>query len=91
MSNLTLNIEDELLKQARIYALQHDTSVNAMVRNFLASVVSGASEQARAERARAVEELDRLAREIEEGQLISTDWKWNREEVYEDRLARWNA
>jgi hypothetical protein len=35
MTNLTLTIDDELLKRARIRALEQDTSVNALVRTYL--------------------------------------------------------
>jgi len=35
MANLTLTIDGELLKQARIRALERDTSVNALVRSYL--------------------------------------------------------
>ncbi len=35
MANLTLSIDDELLKRARIRALEADTSVNALVRAYL--------------------------------------------------------
>lgn len=35
MANLTLSIDDELLKRARIRALERDTSVNALVRDYL--------------------------------------------------------
>lgn len=35
VANLTLSIDDELLRRARIRALEHDTSVNAVVREFL--------------------------------------------------------
>lgn len=34
-ANLTLAIEDELLRQARIRALEQGTSVNAVVREYL--------------------------------------------------------
>lgn len=44
MSNLTLSIDDDLLKRARICALERDTSVNALVRNYLARLVSRGSE-----------------------------------------------
>jgi hypothetical protein len=40
MANLTLSIDDHLLKKARKIALDHDTSVNKMVRNYLQRVVS---------------------------------------------------
>jgi plasmid stability protein len=35
MANLTLTIDDELLRQARIRALERGTSVNAVVREYL--------------------------------------------------------
>lgn len=90
MANLTLSVDEELLKQCRMYALQHDTSVNALVREYLASLVAGVADAERAERLKTVEELQRLARQIEEEGLITTGWKWNRDEVYEERFARWD-
>jgi hypothetical protein len=35
MTNLTVSIEETLLRRARIRALERDTSVNALVRDFL--------------------------------------------------------
>lgn len=35
MANLTLSLDDDLLKRARIRALEEDTSVNALVRGYL--------------------------------------------------------
>jgi len=35
MANLTLSIDDELLKRARVRALEDGTSVNALVRGYL--------------------------------------------------------
>jgi Family of unknown function (DUF6364) len=40
MTNLTLTVDENLLRQARIIALQRGTSVNAMVREFLAQQVA---------------------------------------------------
>lgn len=40
MANLTLTIDDDLLKRARMRALERDTSVNALVREYLEQVVS---------------------------------------------------
>jgi hypothetical protein len=37
--NLTLTIEEELLRDARRIALDRDTSVNELVRNFLGHLV----------------------------------------------------
>ena len=35
MANLTITIEDDLLKKARIRALEQGTSVNALLRDYL--------------------------------------------------------
>lgn len=40
MSNVTLSIDKTLLKRARIIALKNDTTVNAMIRDFLEREVS---------------------------------------------------
>lgn len=40
MTNLTLSIDDQLLKQARIRALEQDTSVNSLVRDYLEELVT---------------------------------------------------
>lgn len=53
MANLTLTIDDELLKRARLRAVREDTSVNAVVRQYLESY-AGAEAMAAA-RARLVE------------------------------------
>lgn len=37
MTEVTLKIDDEVLKRARIRALERGTSVNAVVRDYLAS------------------------------------------------------
>ena len=43
--NLTLTIDEELIRAARKVALDRNTSVNNLVRQFLESVVSEAGEQ----------------------------------------------
>lgn len=39
MANLTITIEDHVLKRARLRALEMDTSVNALVRNYLRNLI----------------------------------------------------
>ncbi len=41
MANLTLNIDDDLLRRARIKALESGTSVNAIVREYLEHFAGG--------------------------------------------------
>ncbi len=76
MTNLTLTIDDELLKRARIRALEQDTSVNALVREYLEGLAGQAKTQ---DAIRAV--LD-LAKRGDAGS--GPDGRtWTREELYE--------
>jgi len=43
MSNLTIAVDDNIIKQARVRAIQQGTSVSAKVREFLASYAQGAT------------------------------------------------
>jgi plasmid stability protein len=45
VANLTIAVDDTVLKKARLRAVQHGTSVNAVLREYLEQY-SGASEQA---------------------------------------------
>jgi Family of unknown function (DUF6364) len=81
VTNLTLSIEEETLKRARIRALEQGTSVNAIVRTFLESY-AGIEDERRA--------LRRFV-EIAEGSGVGargTGRSWTREDLYEERL-RW--
>jgi hypothetical protein len=71
VQNLTLAIEDELLKEARKLAIDRDTTVNQMVREFLESVVRQASD-----RGAARERL--LSRKYPIGEIT-----WKRDDLYE--------
>jgi plasmid stability protein len=41
MSNLTISVDDELIRKARIKAIEQGTSVSAKVREFLAQYALG--------------------------------------------------
>ena len=78
MANLTLVIDDELLQRARMRALTQGTSVNAVVREMLASYA--ADERVLHGRRRVAE----LARSSIAGRS-STGRGWTRDELYGDR------
>ncbi|MGH9896342.1 MAG: DUF6364 family protein [bacterium] len=78
MKNITLAVDEEVLRAARRYAAQHDTTVNALVREYLTRLVDFEEKAAKA-RQRLVE-----LSEQSEGRMGS--WKWNREDAYEGRL-----
>jgi plasmid stability protein len=74
---LTLAIDDAVLRRARIRALEHGTSVNAVVRELLAAY---ADDRAIAGRQRVVA-LARAAASGSAGQGRA----WTREDLYADR------
>lgn len=71
MKNITVSLDDETYRQARMIAAQQDTSVSALVKRFLRELGSGESEaerlkrQERAlrERITAFRAADRLSRD----------------------------
>jgi plasmid stability protein len=81
VSNLTLTLEEEVLRRARIRAIEQGTSVNAVVREFLTSY-AGMDDERRARR-RFVE----IAEESSAGNE-GRDRQWRREDLYEERV-RW--
>ena len=76
VKNITLAIEDEVLDKVRVVAAQKRTTVNAMVRDFLAEIACRDEKLARARR-----NLLRLTEELE-GRM-GANWKFNREETHE--------
>ena len=81
MTNLTLSIDDETLKRARIRALEQGTSVNSVVREFLQSYAGPATEE------RALRRFVELAEGTGAG-ATGGGRRWKREDLYEERL-RW--
>jgi plasmid stability protein len=81
MKNITLAIDDEILNKVRVYAAEHKTTVNAIVRNHLEKLVGENDKRSEARR-----NLLRLA-ETSRGRLAS-DYAWNREELYDRPVLR---
>lgn len=79
--NLTITIDDELLRRARIRALSRGTSVNAVLREFLTSYAG--SDVETSARAR----LADLAR-ASTASSGSQGRTWTREDLYADRFDR---
>ena len=55
MKNITVTVDDETYRRARVKAAERDTSVSALVKRFLSELASGESE---------FDRLARLEREI---------------------------
>lgn len=80
VANLTLAIDDELLRRARIRALESGTSVNAAVRDFLVAYTGTSQQDA------TVGTLIALA---DDAGATSGDAgrSWTREDIYEERTT----
>ena len=71
MKNITVSLDEETYRRARMIAAQRDTSVSAMVKGFLLELTSGESkterlkreERALRERITAFRASDRLSRD----------------------------
>jgi hypothetical protein len=73
--NLTITVDDDVLKRARLRALQEDTSVNAVLRSFLEAYAGAAGrEQA------AIADLIALSLESTAGRGSAS---WTRDELHE--------
>ena len=76
MKNITLAIDEDVLERARLVAAEQKTTVNAMVRDFLANV---ADRDERLQKARdGLRELMRNSK----GRMRA-DFKFDREETHE--------
>jgi hypothetical protein len=78
MANLTISVDSETLKRARIRALQEDTSVNALLGKFLQEYVGTTA--LRQQRKQALQALLSIAAEhtIDRGECT-----WKRADLYE--------
>jgi len=79
--NLTITVDDEVLRRARIRALSQGTSVNAVLREFLESYAGSDVEAA------ARTSLARLARRSTASSGLAGR-TWRRDDIYADRLDR---
>lgn len=75
MKNITLNVDEKILAAVRRYAAEHDSSVNAMVREFLTGI---AEREDRAARARA--RIKKLSRQSKARIGSKT---WSRDDLHE--------
>ena len=78
MKNITVSLDDETYRRARMVAAQRDTSVSKLVKGFLIELASGETE---------FERLKRSEREIRE-QITDFSASENlpRDELYDRRL-----
>lgn len=75
MANLTITVPDDVLRRARIRALEQGTSVNGLLREYLSSFTGGKSEARQA-----VERLLELSRT---SAARRGRQRWTRDELHE--------
>jgi plasmid stability protein len=80
MANLTIAIEDDILKKARLKAVEDGTSVNAVVREYLREYTGNASER--------VESARRLIALAHESGADVGSVTWTREQLHDRKAAR---
>lgn len=81
--NITLAVDEEVLERVRLLAAEQKTTVNAMVREFLVQKASESGIAAR--RNAAVRKMLEMSRTSKA--KLGKDWKFNREEIYAERLS----
>jgi hypothetical protein len=75
MTNVTISIEEEDLKQARILALQQGSSLNAAIREFVKSYIGNTN--------RYQQVTDRILQKAEQSKYSSEGHEWTRKGLYE--------
>ena len=73
MSNLTIAVEDQLIKQARVRAIQQGTSLSAKVREYLQAYVHGSDDLLIKQRADATASLMAASFAVSTASVI-TSW-----------------
>ena len=74
MANLTITLDDDLLKRARIRAAELDTSVNAVLRDYMAAW-AGATDRRRA--------VDSLLARSKKARSGRGNRRWTRDDLHE--------
>ena len=73
MKNITLSMPEDLLKKGREYAAKHGTTLNALIRKLLKSMVQS---QTQSRATQILQEMEKLKSPVD-----SISWK--REDLYE--------
>ena len=79
--NITISIDEEVVEKVRRVALEKDTTLTAMVCDYLISVANDADATRKAHADRLMETLERSSRDI-------GPRTWTRDNLYDERLDR---
>ena len=81
--NITLSIDEEIVKKVRKIAIDKDTTLTAMVRDYLTSVAGSDAAARRADADKFLETFERVSRDM-------GPKTWTREDLY-DRPRRYDG
>lgn len=73
MPNITISLDEDLLKAGRHYAKKHNTSVNALIRKLLKQTVISQSK----------DRLDECFVLMDKAKVNSQGKRWKREDLYD--------
>ena len=82
--NITLSIDEEIVKKVRKVAIDKDTTLTAMVRDYLTSIANSDVTTRKAHADKLMETFERLSRDMDPR-------TWTREDLYEERLGRYGG
>ncbi|HEY0868379.1 MAG TPA: hypothetical protein VGE01_13420 [Fimbriimonas sp.] len=74
MATINLNVPDELLQRTKKVARERGMSVNALTKEALEQITSASHEEWWAKQKALLDQMQ-----------YTKTWKWNRDELYEDR------
>jgi plasmid stability protein len=75
MANLTITVDDEILRRARVRATEQDTSVNSILRDYLAAYAAAGQTWETA--------ADAILRLSEQSRSVRGEARWTRDELHE--------
>ena len=81
--NITLSIDEEIVKKVRKIAIDKDTTLTAMVRDYLTSVAGSDAAARRADADKFLETFEKVSRDM-------GPKTWTREDLY-DRPRRYDG
>jgi hypothetical protein len=82
MKDLTLTIDDTVLAEARRVANERDTTVDALIRDYLGGLSSSVTEEQKAAIARMRERSEKRISKM-------TGRTWTRDDLYDRRIMAW--
>ncbi len=78
MSNITLRVDDEVIRKVRKIAIDKNTTLTKMVRDFLVSVAERDLDQRRRAMGQLEQSIEKFGRDMGKRE-------WSREDLYERR------